>query len=94
MITHTHSVQKRTKSVELVEDDFLFTISSDDEFLDAEETDKNMKNINKAISRKQNIVRKRRKKFSKSQIPRISSTLLNIPMIQTKSCSGFGTLST
>ena len=65
-------VQKRTKSVTLVEDDLLFTLSSDDEFLDAEETDRKYE--------KQKLGNKLKAKHCKKSSKKKKKQKANIPL--------------
>ena len=64
-------VQKTTKSVTLVEDDLLFTLSSDNEFFDAEETDRKYEKQKQGNKLKAKHCKKssQKKKKQKENIP-------------------------
>ena len=61
-------VRDQKKTVELVEDDFLFSLSTDDEDFDAEKTDKKYEKEKDKKSKKVKICRKQKAKYSKKSI--------------------------
>ena len=61
-------VRDQKKTVELVEDDFLFSLSTDDEDFDAEKTDKKYEKGKDKKSKKVKICRKQKAKYSKKSI--------------------------
>ena len=61
-------VRDQKKTIELVEDDFLFSLSTDDEDFDAEKTDKKYEKGKDKKSKKVKICRKQKAKYSKKSI--------------------------
>ena len=76
-------VQNEEKSVTLVEDDFLFSLSSDYEDFDAEATDKKYEKLKEVKDKKTKNSKKKKKNdaISDSFIPTLVSTLDPVPIL-------------